>query len=100
MIHMLSPTCTPISPRPHLEILCSQTIFFFPLYILYHIGPISKMTQASTLRQQREVERALNTPEQGGYFFIQNFLNIFLSRKLISTNWMHSTRDATYYLKF
>ena len=53
--------------RPDLEIFCSPTIF--SLYNLYHIGPISKMTQASTLRQQREVERALNTPEQGGYFF-------------------------------
>ena len=38
------------------------------------------MTQASTLRQQREVERALNTPEQGGYFFIQKFLNIFFPK--------------------
>ena len=74
---MLSPTCAPISPRPHLEILCSPTIFFFPLYILYHIGPISKMTQASTLRQQREVERALNTPEQGGYFFIKKIPKYF-----------------------
>ena len=79
MIHMLSPTCTPISQRPNLEIFCSPTIFF-PLYNLYHIGPISKMTQASTLRQQREVERALNTPEQGGYFFIQKFLNIFFPK--------------------
>ena len=42
------------------------------------------MTQASTQRQQREVERALNTPEQGGYFQSEKFLNIF-SRKLIST---------------
>ena len=38
------------------------------------------MTQASTQRQQREVERALNTLEQGGYFFIRKFLNIFFPK--------------------
>ena len=58
-----------------------KIFLFFPLYIFYHIGPISNMTRASTLRQQREVERALNPPEQGGYFFSQNFLYIFFIPK-------------------
>ena len=83
MIHMLSPIFTPISQRPESENILFTNYFFY-LFNLYHIGKISKMTQASTQQQQREVERALNTPEQGGYFQSEKFLNIF-SRKLIST---------------
>ena len=39
------------------------------------------MTRASTLRQQRQVEKALNPPEQGGNFSAKNFLYIFFIPK-------------------
>ena len=39
------------------------------------------MTRASTLRQQRQVEKALNPPEQGDNFQPKNFLYIFFIRK-------------------
>ena len=78
------------------SLLCLQDNFFVPLYILYHIGPISNMTRASTLRQQRQVEKALNPPEQGGNFSAKTSYIFSLSRKLISANWMHFTQDLPY----
>ena len=39
------------------------------------------MTRASTLRQQRQVEKALNPPEQGDNFQPNNFLYIFFIQK-------------------
>ena len=54
------------------------------------------MTRASTLRQQRQVEKALNPPEQGDNFQPKTLCMFSLSRKLISANWMHFTQDLTY----
>ena len=39
------------------------------------------MPRASTLRQQRQVEKALNPPEQGDNFQPKNFLYIFFIQK-------------------
>ena len=39
------------------------------------------MPRASTLRQQRQVEKALNPPEQGDNFQPRNFLYIFFIQK-------------------
>ena len=54
------------------------------------------MPRASTLRQQRQVEKALNPPEQGDYFRPKTSYMFSLSRKLISANWMHFTQDLPY----
>ena len=54
------------------------------------------MTGASTLRQQRQVEKALNPPEQGDNFQPKTSYIFSLARKLISTNWMHFTQNLPY----
>ena len=53
------------------------------------------MPRASTLRQQRQVEKALNPPEQGDNFQPKTSYIFSLSRKLISANWMHFTQKFT-----